>query len=202
MATYPESIRARLLAWQEDRREFFMDTILEIVAEFIAFENRRPEPAADAVEAVARAMAKSDGLDWDEVCGLESDDLGDCNSGTCIAAHHEDHDSEWARGFYRRHARAALAAIPGPQWLDIASAKKDHTIIWAILRDDIYPTLMPGREDLKRWNGLQLPLRHEGLADDGFDIGWMLAAPVGHGGFPDDWIAGWVPLLPASAKAA
>jgi hypothetical protein len=105
-------------------------------------------------------------------------------------------------GFYRRHARAALAAIPGPQWLDIASAKKDHTIIWAILRDDIYPTLMPGREDLKRWNGLQLPLRHEGLADDGFDIGWMLAAPVGHCGFPDDWIAGWVPLLPASAKAA
>jgi hypothetical protein len=113
MATYPESIRARLLAWQEDQREFFMDTILEIVAEFIAFENRRPDPATDAVEAVARAMAKSDGLDWDEVCGLESDDLGDCNSGTCIAAYHEDHDTDWAREFYLRHARAALTVMPG-----------------------------------------------------------------------------------------
>jgi hypothetical protein len=28
-----------------------------------------------------------------------------------ITAHHEDHDSEWARGFYRRHARAALNIV-------------------------------------------------------------------------------------------
>lgn len=100
----------------------------------------------------------------------------------------------------QEYARAAIAAMPAPQWLDIASAKKNRSTIWAILKDDIYPTLMPGREDLKRWNGLQLPLRHEGLADDGFDIGWMLAAPVGHGGFPDDWIAGWMPMPAAPAK--
>lgn len=34
------------------------------------------------------------------------------------------------------------------------------------------------------------------LADDGFDIGWSFAAPVGHGGFPDEWIVGWMPLPP------
>lgn len=81
-------------------------------------------------------------------------------------------------------------------WQDISSAPKDRTIIWAALRPDIYPTLRPSREDLERWNGLQLPLRHPGLCDDGFDIGWSITAPVGNGGFPDEWIAGWMPLPP------
>ena len=70
------------------------------------------------------------------------------------------------------------------EWLPIESAPKDRTIIWAVLRSDLYPA-MAGREDLERWNGLQLPLRHPGVCDDGFDIGWNIAAPVGHGGFPD-----------------
>lgn len=79
-------------------------------------------------------------------------------------------------------------------WRDISTAPKDGTIIWAKLRDDIYPSLRPEREDLERWNGAQVPMRHPGLADDGFDIGWSVAAPVGHGGFPDEWVAGWMPL--------
>lgn len=45
-----------------------------------------------------------------------------------------------------------------------------------------------------RWRGLEVPLRHPGVAEDGFDVGWNIAAPVGHGGFPDEWIAGWIPL--------
>ncbi|MGQ2942959.1 MAG: hypothetical protein ACT6Q7_03040 [Blastomonas fulva] len=79
-------------------------------------------------------------------------------------------------------------------WQDISSARKDRSTIWAVFHPSIYPTLRPERPDLETWNGLQLPLRHPGVCDDGFDIGWNIAAPVGHGGFPDEWIAGWQPL--------
>jgi hypothetical protein len=89
--------------------------------------------------------------------------------------------------------KTVLAAL-STEWRPISEARKDNTPIWALLRSDIYPTLMPGRDELERWNGLQVPLRHPGVAKDGFDIGWNVAAPVGHGGFPDEWIAGWMPL--------
>jgi len=79
-------------------------------------------------------------------------------------------------------------------WRPISEAKKNGTIIWAKFRDDIFPALRPERDDLKRWNGVQVPLRHPGVADDGFDIGWSVAAPVGSGGFPDEWIEGFMPL--------
>lgn len=95
----------------------------------------------------------------------------------------------------RSISTAADPAIPALR--PIAEAPKDRTTIWAVLHADIYPRLEPGRPDLERWNGLHLPLRHPGLADDGFDIGWSIAAPVGFGGFPDRYIAGWI-LLPSS----
>lgn len=63
-----------------------------------------------AVEAVARAIAKADGLDFNEICGHETD-ADYCNSGTCIAAYYEDHDADVAREGYMRHARAAIAAM-------------------------------------------------------------------------------------------
>src|SRR5690349_5978210 len=100
--------------------------------------------------------------------------------------------------FFEKIWAAMLAAAPPqpePGWQPIKDAPKDRTIIWAQLRSDIYPALKSGRPDLKPWNGLQLPLRHPGLlAEDDFDMGWNVAAPVGHGGFPDEWIAGWMPL--------
>jgi len=80
------------------------------------------------------------------------------------------------------------------EWRDISEAKKDGTTIWAVFRHDIYPAVEPKRDDLERWNGRQVPLRHNGVGEDGFDIGWNIAAPVGFGGFPDAWIAGWMPL--------
>ena len=80
------------------------------------------------------------------------------------------------------------------KWLPIETAEKNGSVIWAALHPDIFPTICPERPDLERWNGLQICLRHTGLCDDGFDIGWGVAAPVGHGGFPDKWIAGWQPL--------
>ncbi len=64
------------------------------------------------VEKVARALASADGLDWDEVCGVDDPATeGFCESGTCIAAHWEDHDQEQARRWYLHLAQAALSAI-------------------------------------------------------------------------------------------
>jgi hypothetical protein len=65
---------------------------------------------ADDVERVARAIASSQRLDFDEVCGYETD-AEECNSATCVAAHYEDHDPSWAREVFRRQACAAIAAM-------------------------------------------------------------------------------------------
>ena len=90
--------------------------------------------------------------------------------------------------------RAALTtmqpALQAAVWQPIETARKDRSVIWACLRNDLHIK----RADLYRWSGIQVPLRHPGIASDGFDCGWNIAAPVGHGGFPDDWIAGWMPL--------
>lgn len=118
------------------------------------------------------------------------DDLGSSQHDLCSLM-------EAALTAYESHLQAeGMAVVAG--WQPIESAPKDGTVIWALLRNDIYPGMHPQRDDLKRWNGLQVPLRHPGVATDGFDIGWNLAAPVGHGGFPDEWIAGWMPLPAAS----
>jgi hypothetical protein len=81
-------------------------------------------------------------------------------------------------------------------WRRISEAVKDGNAIWAMLKEDIVG--LTGCPDLAHWNGIQVPLRHPGVYtdDDGRDRdhGWTVAAPVGHGGIPDDWIAGWVPM--------
>ena len=66
----------------------------------------------EIVELMARAIAQSDGLDFDEVCGVDADpDNGECDSGTCVAAHFEEHDASYARSIYRSQAQAALRAL-------------------------------------------------------------------------------------------
>lgn len=68
-------------------------------------------------------------------------------------------------------------------------------VIWAQIRKDLVEHT--GREEHALWAGCQTPLRHPGIIEcEGrtWDHGWSVAAPVGHGGIPDDWIAGWVPL--------
>jgi hypothetical protein len=80
-------------------------------------------------------------------------------------------------------------------WRPIEQAPKGGVAIWAKLRSDI--SKIENRKDMEIWDGVELPLRHPGVYEDEgriWDHGWNVAAPVGHGGFPDRWIEGWVPL--------
>lgn len=76
-------------------------------------------------------------------------------------------------------------------WQPIEAAPKDGTAVLLRLKDPI-PN---DRKDLRLWDGIIFVGRHPGLADDGFDMGWNFAAPVGQGGFPDEWIVGYRPIL-------
>ena len=60
LASLPDSTRARLEAWQTAQSEWFDGTVLEIVAEFIAFENtRHSAPAGEVDEAeLLRALSR------------------------------------------------------------------------------------------------------------------------------------------------
>lgn len=91
------------------------DAVLSVLDGFPRLADHFPDPrtmmataAANAViDQIAARMAKVDNLDWAETCGFEQD-LDECGSSTCIAAHCEDHDPEWCREQYRRYARTAL----------------------------------------------------------------------------------------------
>jgi hypothetical protein len=89
-------------------------------------------------------------------------------------------------------------------WRPISEAVKGGPAIWARLRADI--SARTGRPSLNTWDGVQVPLSHPGTYTDEegrvWDHGWSVAAPVGHGGFPDDWIEGWVPLRGPEADLA
>jgi hypothetical protein len=64
-------------------------------------------------------------------------------------------------------------------------APRDGTPILVRLKDPI-PN---ARDDLRRWDGASFVARNR-------DDLWCFAAPVGQGGFPDEWIAGWRSLPP------
>ena len=82
---------------------------------------------------------------------------------------------------------AALRAADALAWQNIATAPRDGTPIWARFRSDLHKL----RDELGRWNGKYIPLRHEGRTPSGFDLGWSVAAPLGYGGVPDEWIEAW-----------
>lgn len=65
----------------------------------------------DPIERISAKLAQADGLNWAEVCGYEAiPPLDNCESGTCVAAHFEDHDPDYARDQYRKYARIAFEA--------------------------------------------------------------------------------------------
>ena len=87
-------------------------------------------------------------------------------------------------------ARAeGVAALQQAGWRPMADAHKNGEPILALTISQF-----PGRPDLDHWRNKQIVVHHRGLAPDGFDIGWSMNAPVGHGGFPDDWFVGWAPI--------
>lgn len=88
------------------------------------------------------------------------------------------------------------------EWQDIATAPKDRTPILAAVHADLFPRVCPNRPDLERWNGQRIVVHHPGLCEDGFDVGWSVSAPVGHGMGRDDWFAGWMPLPPPPQEPA
>ncbi len=64
-----------------------------------------------AIDRIAARLAAADGLHWAEVCGYEAiPPLSNCDSSTCVAAHFEDHDADYAREQYRKYARIAFEA--------------------------------------------------------------------------------------------
>jgi hypothetical protein len=85
-------------------------------------------------------------------------------------------------------ASAAFEAADRVCWQPIETAPKDGTRILVALKNPIPST----RDDMRPWDGLQFVARHPAV--DRIDMGWNVAAPVGCGGFPDDWMAGWMPL--------
>lgn len=72
------------------------------------------------------------------------------------------------------------------EWHDIKGARKDRTRYLIKLKP---PSEFP--EHASRWGSEVFVGLHNGLAEDGFDIGWMVSSPVGVGGFPDSWILGY-----------
>ena len=97
-------------------------------------------------------------------------------------------DANWCA--FVDDAKATLAAADAAAWRPMSEAPKDRTDILAKTRDNIYPE---GSRD-SGWNGRNVVIRHDGIIDGGFDMGWSVSAPVGYGGLPDEWFIGWQPI--------
>lgn len=121
-----------------------------------------------------------------------------------IYGHYPDGDDSYVQSgmganwrAFEDEASVALAAADAAAWRPMSDAPRDWTEILAKTRPDIYPDT----HNRSGWNNRSVVIRHEGIINDDFDMGWSVAAPVGYGGMPDDWFVGWQPLpaLPESS---
>ena len=81
---------------------------------------------------------------------------------------------------------AALRALPvSDGWEDMSSAPRDRTSILAIVAPN-------DSRHLEYHAGRMFVIRHEGVTDSDYDLGW--AVFPGFGGAPDKYFAGWRPL--------
>jgi hypothetical protein len=106
---------------------------------------------------------------------------------TTLYSSHADDGTGFTYEFVRHGSKKDDGALR-----DISSAPKDRTKVLLKLHDDLVERT--GRTDIERFQGIVFVGRHPGLHQDGFDIGWNFAGPVGMGGFDDAWIEGWLPL--------
>lgn len=132
-------------------------------------------------------------------CGGEAERIdiedGENAGGSCVHCTQCDACSnvefEFKENFVSNWNRRVAAPKSEPDaWLPISTARKDGTSYLLKFRGNLQAI----RIDLERWNNLQFVGSHPGLCRDGFDVGWSFAAPVGMGGFPDDWFVGWRPI--------
>ncbi len=114
--------------------------------------------ADEQLARVAKAIAKADGLDWDEVCGCENG-LDECDSGTCVAALFEDHDPFSARSYYLHHAQAAIAALDAARGDQVAEVER--------LREENYRAFTDGMEAAAQICGSLAEVEYDDA--DGFD---------------------------------
>ncbi|MBS0966638.1 hypothetical protein JK165_11165 [Acetobacter okinawensis] len=91
---------------------------------------------------------------------------------------------------FRRLAKAVLEAADAAAWRPMRDAPRDRTDILAKTRPDVYPEA----HHRSGWNNRSVVIRHDGIVNDDFDMGWSVSAPVGYGGIPDEWFLGWQPL--------
>jgi len=111
---------------------------------------------------------------------------------SCFRCKQVDSDCAIASTQKEAEIKAALIWNTRPEdWQPMEDAKKDGTVILAMVRPDL--ATYTRRADLDRWAGKLVPIKHPGLASDGFDVGWSVALPVGYGLGCDDWFSGWKP---------
>jgi len=90
------------------------------------------------------------------------------------------------------------------QWQPIETAPKNGTPVLLRFKDSLRAFDTSDEFRLERWQGLAFVGRHSGHTRNDYDMGWAFAAPVGHGGFPDAWLVGWmaIPNGPTPEDAA